>query len=655
MEEAGVVNCSLHFILIPYSAERAAAEQPVASQLITSLQRSSQDLFGKKAIILTYERKTRTFRSLPYLKESRVGRIFGGRVLPDPFLLNHLFLLQQCTVIKRSSDCINFYNPSYFLFESTCHEELSAAGCRYGLALCCRQSSRDLYGIAWDRSGSSRRREALYEALGCLTETVDNPADAKLWDMNVYSIPPSPFDCENSGALSGIEALVARKASDAPIYLNQAVSEALFDDESSTSLDDQLVRLLQRSRTPWVFNTLLNTLEYSAGKSVLTSVPPEVHVSSTGMCNLTCLFCSYTPEIGKPGYLSKADLQTLTVLRCAKTLRLSAGLGEPTLNPHLIEVLEWVAAEHPHIAMNFFTNGVALTSLLQQALIQTKVSWINVSLNAVTAESWRQFCGTDDFAAVVDNLTELKNRKRKCRSVLPLVFCSIVLTRHSIHELPALPELCAKLGIDRFSGFPFFAFGYGGADKYGDKDCFQPDDPCYAELYTKTLQEAKKYGISMELPLPGLCPSDSSIIINRPLHDFGKIEQNEHRLDKLLLELLSTGKKPCFFLWRQASIGSVNRTLGDVAASHYLYPCLGPLSGVDFAKVTPVDFSAPLDFFARWNHPVFVRLRRAQKIQGLCTVCDLCMVSDTRDPELFPLLNERMKRQGMDDLLYERA
>jgi hypothetical protein len=50
------------------------------------------------------------------------------------------------------------------------------------------------------------------------------------------------------------------------------------------------------SRVPWVFNTLLNDIEYRVGTIQPRSFPPEIHLSMTGHCNIECRFCGYTHE-----------------------------------------------------------------------------------------------------------------------------------------------------------------------------------------------------------------------------------------------------------------------------------------------------------------------------------------------------------------------
>jgi hypothetical protein len=90
----------------------------------------------------------------------------------------------------------------------------------------------------------------------------------------------------------------------------------------------------------------------------------------------------------------------------------------------------------------------------------------------------------------------------------------------------------------------------------------------------------------------------------------------------------------CHFLWRQAAIGSVNRThSAPNAETHYIYPCLGPLAAVDLASTLPFRFPDEAGFAGLWNAPLLTMLRESQRRRGVCKVCDACRGCDSRDPQ----------------------
>ena len=60
---------------------------------------------------------------------------------------------------------------------------------------------------------------------------------------------------------------------------------------------------------------------------------------------------------------------------------------------------------------------------------------------------------------------------------------------------------------------------------------------------------------------------------------------------------------------------------------------------MDYSTELAFDFPGAAGFLARWNHPIFIKLRTAQRTPGLSPVCDACRGCDTRYPESFGQLN----------------
>jgi molybdenum cofactor biosynthesis enzyme MoaA len=288
--------------------------------------------------------------------------------------------------------------------------------------------------------------------------------------------------------------------SDASRYLNQALQEV--QDEpvegaaehfDSHSLIGALLAHRSTSKVPWLFNELVNELEYQAGESDPQGYPPEVHLSVTGACNILCKFCTYDRDIARFEFVSPEQVDRLSFLRYAKILRLHSGLGEPTLNRHLAEIVRGASRVQPHIRMNFFTNGVMLSRPgLIPALVDGGVEWLNVSLNAATPELWREICGADHFHRVTANVSALLAEKRGRRSIHPLVYGSMVLTRRTVAELPRMPSLCRELGIDRFTAFPYFGLGYEAAGRWGSDESYHTVPTTYDAAYDETVHMKRR-------------------------------------------------------------------------------------------------------------------------------------------------------------------
>jgi MoaA/NifB/PqqE/SkfB family radical SAM enzyme len=439
----------------------------------------------------------------------------------------------------------------------------------------------------------------------------------------------------------------------ASVYLQTALLEITsmrwpgkFEMDINRRLREKLEWLRNRSLVPWVFNAWLNEIEFSEGTIEPSSHPLEIHLSVTGLCNISCNFCTYTNEIGRRQYLSVDDILKLQVLKNIQVLRLNSGLGEPTLNPHLPEMIVRLHEEHPHLGMNFFSNGIPLHRPGLIEALCNRVDWINISLNATNRDSWKAQCGTDQFDRVTENLQKLWAAKREKKALLPVVFASMVINRHNLEDLPHMPEFCRNHGIDRISVFPYFALGY--KTKFGPEDTLESCRDRYDELYTLVVEQARKHRISIELPAKRIEKTVTFGLETRRLYDFAGIERHGSPLSRFLVAWLESRKtnNHCHFLWRQAALGSTNNAGQTANATHYLYPCLGPLSGVDFSRVTNFDFNQPPDFSTFWRHPVLTRLRGAQHQRDVCSVCDSCRHNDSRDPKLFNSLEKLVGEFG---------
>jgi len=552
-------------------------------------------------------------------------------------------------VLFQRKEVIFLANPSFLLLPEHLLQELLSAAQRHTMAIRAKHFGRSLYAIAIDRS--MVKHPLLNQALSCLI-AYEEMVPEMIWSQHedVKVVHGDGFGAhELSPAVEGASCLNSKRSSVSPFYLNKALFEVLYFPVDTAEIKGSPERMRQallahrdRSAVPWIFNVLTNQIEYRMGKVVTDSFPPEVHLSVTGRCNLECRFCSYSDHISKKEHVGMAQMGCLDFLDHLQTVRLSSGLGEPTINPHLGAIIEYLATKFPHIDINFSTNGVALNGngLVNQLI--NKVSYINVSLNAATPSTWKELCRRDLFDRVCSNLRDLQRAKRKAGAVLPLVYGSMVLTTKNIRELPDMPGLCRSLGVDRFTGIPFLSFKYNQSEKYGRAEAFHQCQGEYEVIYRRTLQEARRHRVSIEIPVPQGRKRVDFGLEAREFYDFAGIEEPPPRLDPLVdgLRYAAPGRKSCPEIWKIAYITNIHVDSLNQSATHYLYPCLGPLSMVDFSMKTPFGFPDRDDFLKLWNSPLHKGLRKAQSVLGVSTVCDVCRKMDSRDPANFGRLKD---------------
>lgn len=618
--------------------------------LLNGIRDLARGVCGHDIAVCAFCKETASLYEFSLNEDSLQPKLIAYRIQD----LLHMLGFYSDRGLERSVEGIVFLAPSFLLGEQPQYRKLIYSARQRGISLTAQRGSGDIYAVAFRADYIRNRWEYAVSLLRYLTRTMHDPMTDALPDFDdVGFIAPSPLSPNDSPAMAEIQNPESLRTHDAPLYLNTALEELLFDAPDRAVVGNDPVRMrdvltAQRriSKVPWIFNELLNEIEFNLGSIKPLSIPPEIHLAMTGACNIQCKFCSYTREMGRHDFVTPEKVSRFDVLEYIRTLRLSSGLGEPTLNPHLPAIIDLVAKHFPHIEMNFFTNGILLDRpALFTSLVGKGIQWISVSLNCATPKTWADLSGADHFGRVCRNLKAILQQKRACHSLHPLVYASMVMTRRNLEELPMMPGLCRELGIDRFTAFPFSSFGYGGADKYGEEQAYHHEIDRYEKLYRKTVEEAETHRVSLELPSPMNHKETRFGCEVRPTHDFAGIEVNEWRLGRLLgrLKYSKPSGSHCFFLWRQAGIGSTNRTLGDTTETHYIYPCLGPLSGFNYTRYTPVRFSGRENFMKLWQNPLFLLLRKAQHESRVCEVCDMCRSNDTRDPKIFAEMDKVTK------------
>ena len=179
-----------------------------------------------------------------------------------------------------------------------------------------------------------------------------------------------------------------------------------------------------------------------------TIYPIYMELSPAGACNHRCKFCGldfagYKPDFLDTGILTKrlAEMGQLGV----KSI-MYAGEGEPLLHKDMPQIIRSTREAGIDVAL---TSNAVLLDGEKSANILPYTSWIKVSLNAGTPETYSRIHGTnaDDFQRVFDNLETAAKVRQKQLSGCTLGV-QLVLLPENEDEVEKLATLARDAGMD---------------------------------------------------------------------------------------------------------------------------------------------------------------------------------------------------------------
>ena len=184
----------------------------------------------------------------------------------------------------------------------------------------------------------------------------------------------------------------------------------------------------------------------SSRGEVVGSPPEELYLDVTNRCNLKCTTCPQHWGMSE----ESADLtpervtELLDQLPSVRRVVLH-GIGEPTLNPRLPEIIAAVKARGAYALFN--TNGLLLRGRLLPQLVASGIDEVRVSIDSAEPATYRLVRGIDGFSKIITNVKSLVAARDATDSATPRISLWMTGMKTNIAELPKLVRVAHGAGI----------------------------------------------------------------------------------------------------------------------------------------------------------------------------------------------------------------
>ena len=137
----------------------------------------------------------------------------------------------------------------------------------------------------------------------------------------------------------------------------------------------------------------------------LQNGPWLCYISLTNHCNSRCVMCAHAEAMRRERGLMTPETFRRIVDQLPRSVQKVYLMkqGEPFLNPHLEECVQYLRSERPDVFIVFHTNGISAKRSRVEKLLPY-ISSVGVSISAITPEIYRNVHGTDRFNEVMRNL-----------------------------------------------------------------------------------------------------------------------------------------------------------------------------------------------------------------------------------------------------------
>src|SRR5579864_2821075 len=242
--------------------------------------------------------------------------------------------------------------------------------------------------------------------------------------------------------------------------------------------------------------------------------PVCLYLETTNRCNLLCTTCPRTFEALEPPADMSWELFTRIVDQFPRIARVVLhGVGEPMMVPALPRMIRYLKDRGTYVLFN--TNGTLLSRRKGQALIDSGLDELRVSLDAAEPQSFKLVRGRDMFARIVNNVRSFRALQRELAVERPRVSLWLTGLKETVAQLTDFVRLARDIDVEEvyLQRLVYFPEGQGLARS--ESALFAGSDDEEGRLVHEAETLARELGISFNAsgatdPATSLSPQDEA-------------------------------------------------------------------------------------------------------------------------------------------------
>ena len=140
---------------------------------------------------------------------------------------------------------------------------------------------------------------------------------------------------------------------------------------------------------------------------------PYIRLSITDVCNFKCGYClpnGYFKPDNHPGFLNIKEINNLTnALSDLGVSKIRVTGGEPTVRKDFFEIIKIIKEKNGIKNLVITTNGYKLNRLAPK-LIESGVDGVNISVDSLNREKFKEITGHDRLNEILDGIKILQDK-----------------------------------------------------------------------------------------------------------------------------------------------------------------------------------------------------------------------------------------------------